>query len=69
MPMLEVLIHIVRLPYEFAKRQNEESIVGQSDWDRKSFRFWKWFAWIGTGLIIVIPLTLSIIWLVISRQK
>lgn len=68
MSILEALIYIVRFPYEAAKQQGKESILGQSEWDKKSLRFWKWFAWIGTSIIIGIPLALWIAWLLLVES-
>jgi len=60
--MLYELIELIRAPFEAAKRQSEESTVGQSEWDRSSVRFWKWVAWIGTGIVIGISLVGWIAW-------
>lgn len=60
--MLYELIELIRLPYEAAERQAEDSIVGQSEWDKSSMRFWKWFAWILTSIIIGIPVAAWIAW-------
>lgn len=61
MTLLDLLIDLVRLPYESLKRLRDESSVGASEEDRKSLRLWKWVAWIGTALILGVPLVL---WLV-----
>lgn len=55
MSLLEVLIYVVRFPYEAGKELDE---------DRKSRRFWKWFAWVATGIILAIPLALGLWWLI-----
>jgi hypothetical protein len=62
MPLLELLIELVRLPYEAGKQMNESSILGQSDMDRQSRRFWKSFAWIMTAIILSIPIALWVFW-------
>lgn len=62
MDLIGALIELVRLPFEAAKRMNEESSVGQSDLDRKSLRFWKWFAWIATAIIICIAFSGWLVW-------
>jgi hypothetical protein len=67
MLILELLIAIVRLPYEAGKQLDEASGMGQSEWDRKSRRFWKWFAWIATAILLGIPLSLWLLWLIIAR--
>jgi hypothetical protein len=67
MSILEALIHIVRFPYEAGKQLDEESRVGQSEQDRKSRRFWKWFAWIATAIILSVPLAIWILWRVLSH--
>lgn len=50
--MLYEIIELIRAPYKMVKRQAEDSIVGQSEWDRSNIRFWKWFAWIFTAVVI-----------------
>lgn len=67
MSLLEVLIYVVRFPYEAGKELDEASGVGQSEWDRKSRRFWKWFAWVATGIILAIPLALGLWWLILTH--
>jgi hypothetical protein len=62
MSILEILLYVVHLPDEAGKLTDEGSVVGQSEWDRKSRRFWKWFAWIGTAIILGIPLVVWILW-------
>jgi hypothetical protein len=54
--MLYEIITLIRAPYEAAKQQAENSTVGQSEWDRRSIRFWKWFAWIVTSIIVGVPI-------------
>lgn len=65
--MLYEIIELIRLPYEAAKRQAEDSIVGQSELDKSSMRFWKWFAWILTSIIIGIPVAAWIAWKLIIK--
>ena len=60
--MLYELFEIIRAPYEAAKRQSDDTTVGQSDWDRSNLRFWKWFAWIATSIIIGIPIAAWLAW-------
>ena len=60
--LLEALIDLVRLPYEAGRRIDEASLVGPSEWDRKSRRFWKWFAWILTSILIGVPLAVWCWW-------
>ena len=67
MTILEALISIVRAPYEAGKELDEVSGVGQSEWDRKSRRFWKWFAWIGTAIILSISLGIWLLWLILTH--
>jgi len=67
MSILEALIYIVRFPYEAGKQLDEESGVSQSEEDRKSRRFWKWFAWIATAIILGVPLALGILWLILTH--
>ena len=67
MSILEALIYIVRFPYEAGKQLDEESGVGLSEQDRKSRRFWKWFAWIATAVILSVPLAIWILWLALTR--
>lgn len=67
MPILEALLYIVRLPFEAGKQLDEVSGVGQSEWDRNSRRFWKWFAWIATAIIVGTPLALWILWLILTH--
>lgn len=62
MPLLEILLELVRLPYEAGKQVDESSLVGQSELDRKSRRFWKWFAWILTAVILGVPVALWVLW-------
>jgi hypothetical protein len=67
MSILEALIYIVRFPYEAGKKLDEESRVGQSEEDRKSRQFWKWFAWIATAIILSVPLAILILWLILTH--
>ncbi|MEP4079652.1 hypothetical protein [Haloferula sp.] len=65
--MLYELIELIRGPFEASKRQAEDSTIGQSDLDRSSIRFWKWFAWIASGIVIGIPLVGWIAWKVLTN--
>jgi hypothetical protein len=67
--MLNAIIELIRAPYEAAKRQAEDSTVGQSDWDRSNKRFWKWFAWIFTSIIVGIPATAWFAWKILMNYR
>jgi hypothetical protein len=60
--MLYEIIELIRAPFEAAKRQAEDSNIGQSDLDRSNMRFWKWFAWIASAVVIGVPLTCWLLW-------
>ena len=60
--MLYEIIELIRAPYEAAKRQAEDCRLGESDWDRDNIRFWKWFAWILTSIIVGIPFAAWLAW-------
>jgi hypothetical protein len=62
MPLLDILLELVRLPYDAGKQFDEASLVGQSELDRKSRRFWKWVAWVLTAVIVFVPIALWILW-------
>jgi hypothetical protein len=57
--LLEALIWLVRLPFEAGKQLDEESQVGQSDWDRRSRKFWRCFAWVMTAFISAIVIAIG----------
>jgi hypothetical protein len=45
----------------------EDSTVGQSEWDRKSIRFWKWFAWIMTSILVGVPVAAWLAWKLLTN--
>ncbi|MBB5353260.1 hypothetical protein HNR46_003515 [Haloferula luteola] len=65
--MFYEIIELLRAPFEAAKRSHEDSTVGPSEWDRRSMRFWKWFAWIGTGVVVGIPMIGWIGWKLLTH--
>lgn len=65
--MLYEIIEFLRFPYEAAKRQAEASTVGQSKWDRMSIRFWKWFAWISTFILVGVPVVVWLAWKLLTN--
>ncbi len=65
--MLYEIIELIRAPYEAAKRQAEDSTVGQSEWDRKSIKFWKWFAWIMTSILVGVPVAVWLAWKLLTN--
>jgi hypothetical protein len=65
--MLHEIIELLRAPYEAVKRQAEDSTVGQSEWDRRSMRFWEWFAWILTSIVVGIPVVAWIAWKILAN--
>jgi uncharacterized integral membrane protein len=59
--MLHILIEIVRLPYDYWKHTTENSGFGPSKLEENTLRFWKWFALIGTILLVVLFVIVPII--------
>lgn len=65
--MLYEIIELLRAPYEVASRQTEDSVLGQSEWDKRSLRFWKWFARITTAILVGVPVIGWIIWKLLAH--
>ena len=52
--ILDALIELMRWPYDAWKQSIENSRLGASEFDRKTLRFWKGFAILGSALLIAI---------------
>lgn len=61
MSLLEALIWLIRLPFDAGRQLDEESLVGQSEWDRRSRKFWRSFAWIMTAILVSISLAFTLL--------
>lgn len=51
------LLRLIWLPYQLWQAMTEESRVGTSEMDRQAGRFWRKFAVIATGLVLLAFIT------------
>jgi len=44
--VISILLEIIFAPFHWWRDRHSDSVVGESELDRKISRFWKWFGWI-----------------------
>jgi hypothetical protein len=52
--ILDILIRLLFGPFMWWKNNNEESSLGQTEFNKSTVRFWKWFAILGFLLVTAI---------------